>query len=207
MRKLSDEEVNERKASGKLWVDTPKGFIASIKAKSKVDRFNHSYSFNLLERIRLPKKIFKSFGKSWIEPPIHVALGKNITIGDGCYFNFNTVLLDDYTISIGNQVMFAPNVTVCTTGHPLHIDLRQNGEMYCAPVVIEDGVWIGSSVTILPGVTIGKNSVIGAGSVVTKNIPENSLAMGIPCKVIRSIDEHDKEVYYKDYKYEYGKIE
>lgn len=200
-------EQQERKALGKLWPDTAKGMLLGMWAKQKTDWLNHSWSFSIAKRRLLAKSIFAKFGNSWIEPPIHVALGKNITIGDGCYFNFNTVLLDDWKITIGNGVLFAPNVSVLTSGHPVHIDLRPHGEMYAAPVTIKDGVWVGSNVTILPGVTIGENSVIGAGSVVTKDIPANVVAMGVPCKAVREITDRDKEFYYKDFKYEYGKIE
>ena len=96
--------------------------------------------------------------------------------------------------------MFAPNVTISTTGHPVHPDLRKNGEQFSFPVKIEDNVWIGSNVVILPGVTIGENSVIGAGSVVTKDIPKNVVAVGNPCKVLRPITDRDRKYYYKDLK-------
>lgn len=194
---ISYEENEKRKAQGKLFTDTPKGMVKAMCNKTKVDWFNHSWSVNVFKRFLLKRAIFHSFGKSWIEPPLHVSVGKNTSVGDGCYFNFNTVLVDDYKITIGNNVLLAPNVTICTTGHPVHMDLRPNGEMYCAPVEIQDGVWIGSHVTVLPGVTIGENAVIGAGSVVTKDIPPNVIAMGIPCKPVREITERDKIYYYK----------
>jgi len=96
--------------------------------------------------------------------------------------------------------MIAPNVTITATGHPVHFLLRKNGEQFSIPVTICDDVWIGSNVVILPGITIGKNSVIGAGSIVTKDIPENVVAVGNPCYVLREISEYDKEYYFKNMK-------
>lgn len=206
MGKKENLELQMRKAQGKLFTDTPDWMIRGMLAKTLVGRFNRSWSINMPKRMLLEKMIFASFGKSWIEPPINVAIGKNISIGDGCYFNFNTVLLDDDQITIEDGVMFAPNVTVVTAGHPIYPEYRASGAMYSAPVTIKKGAWICSNVTILPGVTIGENSVIASGSVVTKDIPANVVAMGIPCKAVREIGEHDKEYYYKDRKYEYGKL-
>ena len=199
--------MEKRKTEGKLFADTPEWMIRGMIAKTLVGRFNRSWSINLPKKIILEKLIFGSFGKSWIEPPINVAVGKNISIGDGCYLNFNTVLLDDYKITIEDNVMFGPNVTIVTTGHPIYPEYRATGAMYCAPVTIKKGAWLCSNVTVLPGITIGENSVIGSGSVVTKDIPANVVAMGTPCKVIREIGEHDKIYYYKDRKYEDGKLE
>lgn len=207
MSKKSNEAMEKRKTEGKLFADTPEWMIRGMIAKTLVGRFNRSWSINLPKKIILEKLIFGSFGKSWIEPPINVAVGKNISIGDGCYLNFNTVLLDDYKITIEDNVMFGPNVTIVTTGHPIHPEYRATGAMYCAPVTIKKGAWLCSNVTVLPGITIGENSVIGSGSVVTKDIPANVVAMGTPCKVIREIGEHDKIYYYKDRKYEDGKLE
>lgn len=207
MSKKSNEAMEKRKTEGKLFADTPEWMIRGMIAKTLVGRFNRSWSINLPKKIILEKLIFGSFGKSWIEPPINVAVGKNISIGDGCYLNFNTVLLDDYKITIEDNVMFGPNVTIVTTGHPIYPEYRATGAMYCAPVTIKKGAWLCSNVTVLPGITIGENSVIGSGSVVTKDIPANVVAMGTPCKVIREIGEHDKIYYYKDRKYEDGKLE
>ena len=104
--------------------------------------------------------------------------------------------MDDGQCHIGNYVMFAPNVVISTTGHPLHPSLRDKGAQFSLPVVIKDHVWIGANVTIMPGVTIGENSVIGAGSVVTRDIPDNVVACGVPCRVMREITEEDR-LYYR----------
>lgn len=190
------KEVNLRKAAGKVWKSSPRLLCEQLWAKQKTDWFNHSWSINLPKRFLLEKAIFKHFGKlSWIEPPLHVCSGKNISIGERCYFNFNTVLLDDCAITIGDHVLFGPNVTVVTAAHPIPAELRMDGETLAAPVVIEDGVWIGANATVLPGVRIGKGSVIGAGSVVTKDIPPSVVAVGVPCEVMREIDHRDRSRY------------
>ena len=118
-----------------------------------------------------------------------------VSIGDGTYINSNLTLVDDYKITIGKNVLIAPNVTISGTNHPMHYKARPRGEMYCKEVVIEDHVWIASNVTILPGVTIGDHSIIGAGSVVTKDIPPNVIAFGHPAEVHREITEED-EIFY-----------
>ena len=105
-----------------------------------------------------------------MEPPLTVAIGKTVTLGDNVYVNCNLTLVDDYTIRIGNGVLIAPNVVIITTGHPVHHKLREHGEMYSFEVNIGDNVWIGSNVVICPGVTIGENSIIGAGSIVLHDV-------------------------------------
>ena len=128
----------------------------------------------------------------WIEPPLHVAYGSQISIGDNFYANFNLVVVDDGKVIIGNNVMIAPNVTISTTGHPIDPAVRITGQQFSQTVTLEDNVWIGSGAIINPGVTIGRNSVIGAGSVVTKDIPANVVAAGVLCRVLRPIGEQDR---------------
>ena len=108
--------------------------------------------------------------------------------------------VDDGDIFIGDNVMLAPNVVIATAGHPIEPNLRKKAAQFNMPVRIERNVWVGAGAVILPGVTIGENSVIGAGSVVTKDIPKNSVAYGNPCRVVREINEHDREYYYKNRK-------
>lgn len=117
--------------------------------------------------------------------------------GENFYANFNLVVVDDIEVHIGNNVMVAPNVTLSVTGHPVDPEYRRGGTQFSLPIVIGDDVWIGANSVILPGVTIGDNSVIGAGSVVTQDIPANSVAYGVPCRVIREINDYDKEYYRK----------
>jgi galactoside O-acetyltransferase len=194
----------ENIANGKLFTDMCEGLPEErLRAKELVYEFTHTRPSEVEKRIKLMNEIFGAFGEgSWIEPPINLCYGNNVFIGDHFYANYNLSLVDDYKIIIGNNVLIGPNVTIAVTGHPVHPELRRHGEMYAFPVTIEDYVWIGSGAIICPGVTIGKNSVIGAGSVVTKDIPANVVAVGNPCKMIREINDKDKAYYYKDLKVE-----
>lgn len=149
-------------------------------------------------RIELMNKMLGKSNYVWIEPPFYFCYGNHIEIGKYSYQNMNCTFIDDGNIKIGERVMFGPGVTIATVGHPINPELRMY--MYTADVIIEDNCWIGANVTILPGVRIGKNSVIGAGSVVTKDIEENSVAVGNPCKVVRQINEYDQEYYFRDRK-------
>ncbi|BCJ93907.1 galactoside O-acetyltransferase [Anaerocolumna cellulosilytica] len=133
-----------------------------------------------------------------IEQPFHCDYGKNIEVGNNFFANYNCTILDVGKVIIGENVMFAPNVSIYTAGHPIHPDSRNSGYEYGIAITIGDNVWIGGNVVINPGVTIGHNVVIGAGSVVTKDIPDNVIAVGNPCKVIRAITEEDRKYYYKD---------
>ncbi len=147
----------------------------------------------------LPEMFAKVGEGCYIQPPFYANWGgAHVYMGDNVYANFSLTLVDDGNIYIGNNVMFAPNVTIATAGHPVNPELREKAYQFNADVHIGNNVWIGSGAIILPGVTIGDNSVIGAGSVVTKDIPENVVAVGNPCRVLREIGEYDKKYYFKD---------
>ena len=130
-----------------------------------------------------------------ITPPFHCDYGRGIRFGRHFYANSGCTILDGGAVHIGDHVLFAPNVALYTVGHPLHPALRRAGWEQTAPITIEDDVWLGGGVIVLPGVTIGAGSIIGAGSVVTKNIPPHSLAVGNPCRVLRAITDADREQY------------
>lgn len=189
--------MRERIASVKLFTDYCEGLPEDrSNAKRRMMAFNTIGPDNLEERVRLMNEIFGKETKAWIEPPFYFCYGTNIEIGEGTYLNFNCNFVDDTKIIIGKNVLFGPAVTIATVGHPINPNYREY--MYADPVKVGDNCWIGAGSIICPGVTIGENSVIGAGSVVTKDIPANSVAVGNPCKVLRTINEHDLKYYYKD---------
>lgn len=127
---------------------------------------------------------------AYIEPPFRCDYGVNIEIGKNFFANFNCVVLDVAKVTIGDNVLFGPNIQLYTAGHPLDVKGRvDEGIEFGLPITIGDNVWLGGSVVVCPGITIGDNSVVGAGSVVTKDIPANVVAAGNPCRVIRAIDQ------------------
>lgn len=155
------------------------------------------------ERTVLLKKILGKTGESInIQPPFRCDYGYNIEVGENFFANYNLIVLDVGKVRIGNNVQIAPNEAIYTAGHPLHPDSRNSGYEYGIDIEIGDNVWIGGNTCIMPGVKIGKNVVIGGGSVVTKDIPDNMIAVGNPCKVIREITEADRDYYYRDRKFD-----
>lgn len=145
--------------------------------------------------------VTKLLGKShnpFVNPPFYCDYGSNIYVGKDFFANYNCCIIDVAKVTIGDSCMLAPNVSIYTAGHPVHPASRNSGFEFGLEVTIGDNVWIGGSTVILPGVHIGSNTVIGAGSVVTKDIPDWVIAVGNPCKVVRSITEADRKYYYKD---------
>ena len=140
-------------------------------------------------------------GEFYIEPPFRCDYGSNIILGENFYANYNLTVLDCARVVIGDNVLIAPNVCITTAGHPIHYMSRRKYE-YADEITIGNNVWIGANVVINPGVKIGDNSVIGSGSVVTKDIPDNVVAVGNPCRVLREITDEDREYYYKDRKFD-----
>jgi len=137
---------------------------------------------------KILKELIPNAGKDlWIQPPFYCDYGYNIEAGEKVFFNFNCVVLDVMKVSIGSRTLFGPNVQIYTATHPVNFQERASGLEYAKPITIGEDVWVGGSVVICPGVTIGNRTVIGAGSVVTKDIPDDVFAAGNPCKVIRSL--------------------
>lgn len=191
--------MRERIANGLLFTDYCEGLPEDrMKAKKLMKQLNDCEPDAIPKRMELLNKIFNKETKAWIEPPFYFCYGYNIELGDMVYINFNCNFIDDGKIKIGSKTMLGAGVTIATVGHPLEPDMREY--MYTAPVTIGKNCWIGANVTICPGVTIGDNAVIGAGSVVIRDIPANMIAVGNPCKVVREIDERDKEFYFRDRK-------
>ena len=143
------------------------------------------------------KETFAEYGEGcFVESPLRASWGgAHVHFGNGVYANTNVTLIDDGHIYVGSRVLLGPNVVITTANHPIDPKLRRTEMQYNRDVYIEDNVWIGAGSIVLPGVRIGKNSVIGAGSVVTRDIPENVLAVGCPCRILREITEHDSVFY------------
>jgi len=193
--------MKERIESGKLFTDMCEGMPEErMRAKMLMKQLNDSPADDFEGRAALINSILGYEAKCWIEPPFYFCYGTHMEIGENTYINVNCNFIDDGKIKIGRGVMFGPACTVATVGHPIDPSLRAEGLMYAAPVEIEDNAWICANVVICPGVKIGKNAVIGAGSVVTRDIPANCVAAGNPCKVIREIGQKDKEFYFRDMK-------
>ena len=180
-------------------------FKEQIKCLDRLYDFNATRPTELEKRAEMLKEMLAEVGENcYIEPPFHSNWGgKHVHLGKNVYFNFNATLVDDTHIYIGDCTLIGPNVTLATAGHPILPDLREKALQFNLPIHIGKNCWLGAGVIVLPGVTIGDNTVIGAGSVVTKDIPANVVAVGNPCKVLREINEHDKEFYYKDKRIEY----
>lgn len=173
-----------------------------LKCLDRLYDFNNTRPTELDKRTAMLKEMFAEIGeRCYIEPPLRTNFGgRHVHFGNDVYANFNLTLVDDTHIYVGDNTMFGPNVTVATAGHPILPELREKMYQYNMPVHIGKNCWIGAGALILPGVTIGDNTVIGAGSVVTKDIPANSVAVGNPCRVLRPIGERDREYYFKDRK-------
>ena len=150
--------------------------------------------FNLVEsqaeRQAILQNLLGKMGQnSMIEPPFHCVYGKNIYLGDYVYLNFGCTILDCNAVRIGNHVMIGPNVQIYTPAHEIQAEPRNQGWEVAKSIVIEENVWIGGAAVLLPGVRIGRNSIVGAGAVVTKNVPANTIVAGNPAKIIREIQQ------------------
>ena len=197
--------MKEKLHSGKLYL--PNGDEIMSEQLACVEK---QYDYNLTrpleqeKREKMLKEMFAEIGEGcYIEPPLHANWGgHHVHFGKYVYANFNLTLVDDTHIYVGDYTMLGPNVVLATAGHPILPELREQAYQYNMPVRIGRNCWLGAGVIVLPGVTIGDNTVIGAGSVVTKDIPANVVAVGNPCRVLREINEHDREFYFKDRKVE-----
>lgn len=166
--------------------------------------YNQTRPTETAKRTALLKELFADIGEGcYLEPPFHANFGgHHVHFGERVYANFNLTLVDDTHIYVGSRTMFGPNVTIATAGHPILPELRARGLQYNAPVHIGENCWLGAGVIVLPGITIGDRVVIGAGSVVTHDLPSDVVAYGNPCKVARPVNEHDREFYFKDHRIE-----
>lgn len=200
---MTEAERQARIAAGCLWEDTEEYLAQQARVKDLMYEFNMSKPSEVERRRGLMREIFGSVGENvWINQPITLAVGSTVTIGAGTYINSGLTLIDDYNITIGAGCLFGTNVTLCTTGHPIDPGARATGHMYSFPIVIGDGAWIGAGAIVLPGVTVGRYAVVGAGSVVTRDVPEYTVAAGNPCRAIRRIGERDRAFYWRDRRFE-----
>ncbi len=202
-------EMKERMHSGELYLPNDEEITEEqIRCLNRLYDFNMTRPTECEKRKEILKEMFAEIGENcYIEPPFHSNFGgKHIHFGKSIYANFNLTCVDDTHIYVGDYTMFGPNVTIATAGHPIIPELREKAYQYNAPVYIGKNCWIGAGAIILPGITVGDNVVIGAGSVVTKDLPSNVVAVGNPCKVLREVNEHDKVYYFKDKKIDWSKI-
>lgn len=174
-----------------------------LETKKAVKEYNAVMPFDMKKGMDcIARTGIKHKENIYFEPPFHCEYGNHIEVGENFYANVNCIMLDVGKITIGDNVLFGPNVSIYTAGQPIHPESRNSGYEYGIPVTIGSNVWIGGSCVILPGVSIGNNVVIGAGSVVTKDIPDNVCAAGNPCRVIREITDADRPFYFKDRRFD-----
>lgn len=175
----------------------------------KLYEFNQLRPSQVAERTAKLQEMFAELGEHcYIESPLHADWGgKFVHFGKHIYANFGLTLVDDTHIYVGDNVQFGPNVVLATAGHPVAPELRPLSYQYNAPIHIGENCWLGAGVIVLPGITIGANSVIGAGAVVTKDVPANVVAVGNPCHVLRSVNAHDQEYYFKKQRIDWAQVE
>ena len=196
-------EMKDRMHTGDIYYPNDQEIVNfQLQCLDKLYLFNQTRPLEQEKRQQMMKEMFASVGEGcYIEPPFHANFGgHHVHLGHYVYANFNLTCVDDTHIYIGDNTMIGPNVTLATAGHPILPRLREKGYQFNLPIHIGKNCWLGAGVIVLPGVNIGDNSVIGAGSIVTKDIPSNVVAYGSPCKVIREISKNDEIYYYKNRK-------
>ena len=195
---MEPQEVRARMHTGQLYFCTDEALTEDqLQTQELLYDYNHTRPGEVEKRQTLLKQMFAEIGENCcILPPFNANWGgKFAHFGHDVFANFNLTMVDDTENYVGDNVLFGPNVTLCAGTHPIHIELRRKQAQYNLPIHIGNNVWIGGNSFVMPGVTIGENSVIGAGSLVTKDIPANVVAVGSPCRVIREIGEEDLKFY------------
>ena len=191
-------DQKERRDKGLLYL-TDEALVEQMKkTRTLLQKLNSMDRGDMEGIIRLTKELLVCRGDLLLNPPFYCDYGYHIEVGKNCLINYNCTFIDVGKIKLGDFCLLGPNVSIYTAGHPIHPALRNGNYTYGIDVEIGDNVWIGGSVVICPGVKIGSNTVIGAGSVVTRDIPAWTVAAGNPCRVIREITEEDRKVYFKD---------
>ena len=195
--------MKDKMHTGELYLPGDEEILKEqTKCLDRLYDFNMTRPTELEKRQKLMKEMFAEIGEGcYIEPPLHSNFGAaHCHFGNYIYANFNLTMVDDTHIYVGDYTMIGPNVTIATAGHPILPKLREKAYQYNASVHIGKNCWLGAGVIVLPGITIGDNTVVGAGSIVTKDLPANVVAVGNPCRVLRQINERDKEYYFKNRK-------
>ena len=184
------KEVYKKMVNGELYNQSKINHLL-MNCKELLYDYNNLRPKELEKRKEIIRKLFRKTGEEFnIESPFFCDYGFNITIGENFYANHNLVILDGAEVIFGDNVFIGPNVGIYTAGHPIDVELRNNGIEYAKTIKIGNNVWIGGNVCIMPGVTIGDNVTIGGGAVVTKDIPSNVTAFGNPCKVYKINEEN-----------------
>lgn len=161
-----------------------------LRTRLLLKELNDSREDQAEEPSRILKELIPDAGEGlWLQPPFYCDYGTNIKVGEKVFFNFNCIVLDVMQVTIGSRTLFGPNVQIYTATHPMDHKERASGLEFAKPITIGEDVWVGGSAVICPGVSIGDRAVIGAGSVVTKDIPSGVFAAGNPCRVIRSLEQ------------------
>lgn len=191
---------SERRDNGMVYIADEQVFAEMAACKKLLAKVNNTDRWEYEKITQAVKQVIPDSKDIVVIPPFYCEYGTHITTGENFFANYNCTLIDVSEIKFGDNCLLGPNVSIYTAGHPVHPDTRNSGYEYGRKVVVGDNVWIGGSVTIVPGVRIGNNVVIGAGSVVTKDVPDNVLAAGNPAKVIRKISEKDRRYFYKQNK-------
>ena len=187
--------IKEKQHSGELYLPMDEEILREqLVYLDSLREYNEIPHVQMEKRSEKLKEKFAEIGDGcFVESPFYSNFGgRNVHFGNGVYANFNLTLVDATHIYVGDYTMIGPNVTIATAGHPILPQLRQQGLQYNMPVRIGRNCWLGAGVIVLPGVTIGDNVVVGAGSVVTKDLPSNVVAVGSPCRVLREVGEHDR---------------
>lgn len=195
--------MKERLHTGELYLpDDPEIVSLQQECLERLYEYNATRPHESEKRAALLQEMFAQIGEGcYIEPPLRSNWGGyHVHFGNHVYANFNLTLVDDTHIYVGDHTMIGPNVTIATAGHPILPELREKNYQYNMPVHIGRNCWIGAGAIILPGVTIGDHTVVGAGSIVTKDLPSSIVAVGNPCHVLRPIGAHDREYYFREHR-------
>lgn len=190
--------MRERRDAGMAYISDDSIFEEQAVCRKILQKLNFMDRSDFVGIKEVVKELFGKSENAFINPPFYCDYGKNIEVGKNLFANYNCTILDVEKVKIGDNCQMAPNVAIYTAGHPVHPVSRNSAYEYGKEITIGDNVWIGGNTVVCPGVHIGNNVVIGAGSVVTKDIPDWSIAAGNPCRVIRQITDADKKKLFKD---------